>query len=98
MNFNGTGTVAIRDSHNVSSITDNGTGQYTINFSNNLANGNFSVTGMPDGASGNSGLHTIECGDTGGNSASIKILTAFTTGGTRSDYDSQRTNVTVFGD
>lgn len=33
VNFNGTGTVAIRDSHNVSSITDNGTGDYTVNFS-----------------------------------------------------------------
>jgi hypothetical protein len=34
VNFNGTGTVAIRDSENVTSITDNGTGDYTTNFSN----------------------------------------------------------------
>ena len=34
VNFNGTGTIAARDSENVSSLTDNGTGQYTINFSN----------------------------------------------------------------
>jgi hypothetical protein len=33
VNFNGTGTVAIRSSNNVSSITDNGTGLYTVNFS-----------------------------------------------------------------
>jgi hypothetical protein len=33
VNFNGTGTVAIRASFNVSSITDNGTGDYTVNFS-----------------------------------------------------------------
>ena len=33
-NFNGTGTVAIRASGNVSSITDNGTGRYTVNFTN----------------------------------------------------------------
>jgi uncharacterized protein (AIM24 family) len=32
VNFNGTGTVAIRDDGNVTSITDNGTGDYTINF------------------------------------------------------------------
>lgn len=32
VNFNGTGVVAIRDSHNVSSITDSGTGLYTVNF------------------------------------------------------------------
>lgn len=34
VNFNGTGTVAIRASYNVSSITDNGTGTYTVNFTN----------------------------------------------------------------
>jgi hypothetical protein len=34
VNFNGTGTVAIRASGNVSSITDNGTGNYTVNFTN----------------------------------------------------------------
>jgi len=33
VNFNGTGTVAIRSSHNVSSITDNATGKYRVNFS-----------------------------------------------------------------
>jgi hypothetical protein len=32
VNFNGTGTVAIRASFNVTSITDNGTGDYTVNF------------------------------------------------------------------
>ena len=32
INFNGTGTVAINASYNISSITDNGTGRYTINF------------------------------------------------------------------
>jgi hypothetical protein len=36
VNFNGTGTVAIRASFNVSSITDNGTGDYTVNFTNAL--------------------------------------------------------------
>jgi hypothetical protein len=43
VNFNGTGTVAIRASFNVSSITDNGTGDYTINFTNALADANYSA-------------------------------------------------------
>jgi len=43
VNFNGNGTVAIRDSHNVSSITDNGVGDYTINFTNNMANTNYAI-------------------------------------------------------
>ena len=41
VNFNGTGTVAIRASFNVSSITDNGTGDYTVNFTTALADANF---------------------------------------------------------
>ena len=41
VNFNGTGTVAIRASGNVSSITDNGTGDYTINFSTAMPDANY---------------------------------------------------------
>ena len=41
INFNGTGTIAIRDSFNVSSITDNDTGEYTVNFQNAFANTNY---------------------------------------------------------
>jgi hypothetical protein len=44
VNFNGTGTVAIRASGNVSSITDNGTGQYTVNFSTAMPDVNYSLT------------------------------------------------------
>lgn len=42
VNFNGTGVVAIRDSFNVSSITDNGVGDYTVNFTNNLSSIDYS--------------------------------------------------------
>jgi hypothetical protein len=44
VNFNGTGTPAIRASFNVSSITDNGTGDYTVNFTTAMPNANYSVT------------------------------------------------------
>lgn len=43
VNFNGTGTVAIRASFNVSSITDNGVGQYTVNLTTAMADANYSV-------------------------------------------------------
>ena len=43
VNFNGTGTVAIRASFNVSSITDGGVGIYTVNFTNNLPDTNYSA-------------------------------------------------------
>jgi hypothetical protein len=43
VNFNGTGTVAIRASGNVSSITDNGTGNYTVNFTTAMPDVNYSA-------------------------------------------------------
>jgi len=43
VNFNGTGTVAIRASGNVSSITDNGTGDYTVNFTTAMVDANYVV-------------------------------------------------------
>jgi len=43
VNFDGTGTVAIRASGNVSSITDNGTGDYTVNFTTAMPDGNYAM-------------------------------------------------------
>lgn len=43
VNFNGTGTVAIRASGNVSSITDNGVGDYTVNFTTAMPDTNYAV-------------------------------------------------------
>ena len=97
VNFNGTGTLSVRDSHNVSSITDHATGDYSINFTNNMANGNYSAVG---GASHNSdnngyvqcmGIKTFAVG-------SARMITAYIpeTGG--SHYDSYWATLTVFGD
>jgi hypothetical protein len=52
VNFNGTGTVAIRGAGNVSSITDNGTGDYTLNFTTALADTNYSVVASTSTAIG----------------------------------------------
>ena len=52
VNFNGTGTVAIRASFNVTNITDNGTGDYTVNFTTAMSDANYSVVGSTVGASG----------------------------------------------
>jgi hypothetical protein len=41
VNFNGTGTVAIRRAFNVASITDNGTGDYTVNFTTAMPDANY---------------------------------------------------------
>ena len=43
VNFNGTGTVASRRAFNVSSITDNGTGDYTVNFTTAMPDANYAT-------------------------------------------------------
>ena len=45
VNFNGSGVVAIRASYNVSSITDNGTGDYTVNFTTAMADADYAANG-----------------------------------------------------
>ena len=54
VNFNGTGAVAIRVSYNVTSITDNGTGDYTVNFTTNFSSASFSwsLSGIVNTSSG----------------------------------------------
>ena len=52
VNFNGTGTVAIRASGNVSSITDGGTGNFTVNFSSAMPDVNYSTVGFCGGSTG----------------------------------------------
>jgi hypothetical protein len=48
VNFNGQGTVAIRAAFNVSTITDNGVGQYTVNFATPMPDANYAVTNGKD--------------------------------------------------
>lgn len=60
VNFNGTGTVAIRDSFNVSSITDNGVGDYTVNFTTAMADTNYlMLTGGTTASDGTAGVITL---------------------------------------
>jgi hypothetical protein len=56
VNFNGTGTVAIRASGNVTSITDNGTGSYTVNFTTAMPDANYAAFGTTGRAQGGSGI------------------------------------------
>ena len=56
VNFNGTGTVAIRASGNVSSITDNGVGTYAVNITNALPDTNYAIIGSARNTSVGSAL------------------------------------------
>ena len=51
-NFNGTGTVAIRESFNVSSLTDNATAEQSSNLTNSMSNANYAGGGMSSGIAG----------------------------------------------
>jgi hypothetical protein len=56
VNFNGTGTVAIRASGNVTSITDNGTGDYTVNITTAMPDANYAVAGEGGGTAGQASI------------------------------------------
>ncbi len=81
VNFNGQGTIAIRDKFNVSSITDNGTGDYTVNFTNALVNNSY-VTNVNiarlTGASSNSNIILAELDQSAGYSTtSVRFLALY---------------------
>jgi hypothetical protein len=78
VNFNGTGTVAIRASYNVSSITDNGTGDYTINFTNALPDANYSIAGTA--GTFNALFGTVQLYNSAGTNPSTTALRFNTTG------------------
>ena len=88
VNFNGTGTVAIRSSFNVSSITDNGTGDYTINFTTAMPDANYCAVGSAGNTDGS--LNVYPACPTALTTTTCRIAVA-TTGGTGSD----RTQVCV---
>ena len=88
VNFNGTGTVAITASGNVSSITDNGTGDYTVNFTTALADANYSFQGTASQAgTGNNGQIVSILASTAPTSSALRFRTQQdNVGVTDSDY------------
>lgn len=95
VNFNGTGAVAIRAAYNVSSIADNGTGDYTVNFTTALADANYSCTvgaGTDSGSSvSGSWAHSVGFART---SSSIRFRTSRPDTGALTDASDS--NVAVF--
>jgi len=81
--FNGTGTVAIRGSGNVSSITDSGTGNYTVNFSTAMIDANYSAPASAGHTAYNT-TRTPLCWSFATTSVSVGTVTS---GGTASDAE-----------
>jgi len=89
VNFNGTGTVAIRGSANVSSITDNNTGDYNVNFTTAMPDGNYSVSGSVTATGGGAFFINTDVG-TAFNTASVRMQIA-----TSSAVTTDRTSINV---
>ena len=75
VNFNGTGVVAIRAGYNVSSITDNGVGNYTVNLTTAMADTNYSINLTADFQLGTSPLPFIAANSNG--TSGSKTTSAF---------------------
>tara|TARA_R100000234_G_scaffold21480_1_gene12076 strand:- start:353 stop:754 length:402 start_codon:yes stop_codon:yes gene_type:complete len=101
VNFNGSGTVAIRDSFNVSSITDNGTGDYTVSYSTAMANVNYCGVGGGkadnDGSDANKTITSFKRISSTPSAGNSRIVTGF---GNNAGSGSNSIVVTwvVFGD
>ncbi len=103
VNFNGTGTVAIRASGNVSSITDNGVGNYTVNFGTAMPDANFSTiataSNQPPYTDAGCGFACVAL-DSGGvpsaSTGSVRILTTLDANGYGYDNASVSTNIAIF--
>ena len=97
VNFNGTGTVAIRDSEGVSSITDITTGRYYVNFATNMANTNYAtlLTNNDQYYGGVAYIHSAT-----GDATTSRIYLRSKGNGNSSeaiDYDAATYNVLVMG-
>ena len=90
VNFNGTGTVAIRASGNVSSITDNGVGDYTVNFTTAMPDANYSlalaVGGQTSGGNSSNSVAMIADYLTVPAAGSCRVLSAFASNGSLTDH------------
>ena len=97
INFNGTGTVAVRDSYNISSLTDNNTGLYTLSWSNSFANDDYSNAGMSGQQS--SAMINVSCtiDDTAPTTSASQYNTMYENSGS-GNFDSTQVTIQVYGD
>ncbi len=88
VNFNGIGTVAIRASGNVTNITDNGTGDYTVNFTTAMVDANYNYVSCCKEDNGGAADRTdkvVTANRETGQTTRLRVSSFQTTSGTRSD-------------
>jgi len=99
VNFNGTSTVAIRASYNVSSITDNGTGDYTVNFTTALADANYAMTSSCNQTMTSDASRAMSCAEnttTARTASLIRILCGFVENANSGVADPSFVSVAIF--
>jgi hypothetical protein len=103
VNFNGTGTVAIRADFNVSSITDNGTGDYTVNFSVAMPDADYSTAfggahtfNATNADQGWANLRSNNGGTNPQQTGSVGVWTSSKASATGAPVDNVMVNVSVF--
>jgi len=98
VNFNGTGTVAIRASGNVTSITDNGTGLYTVNFATAMPDANYSCVASCSwqGSTSRNIINVMSDGNSSEAPTTTTVKLEVVNYGTGSAFDSDYTNVAIF--
>lgn len=96
VNFNGTGTIAIRQDFNVSSLVDNGVGDYTVNFTTALADTLFATTGSTGRGSANTRGTCFEQHPTTANTTTSVTVRAITVDTSPAPMDPTTVSVAVF--
>ena len=96
INFNGTGTIAIADSFNITSIADNNTGDYSVTIANDMGNANYVHAGDSGGANGTSAgaIYAYDQGTTR-TATLFRVYTLNSSGGVA---DTPTINIIVSGD
>ena len=103
VNFNGTGTVAVRESFNTSGITDEGTGHYSTSLTNAMTDADYVVAGTVMFSSNNN-AHSVSYGDNNGangeqpTASRYEVLTSYVYGSAVSSQDCTRVQLQTSGD
>jgi hypothetical protein len=101
VNFDGQDTLTVKDSHNVSSVTDDATAQYTVNFSNDMANDDYCAVAHTHTGAGTNDVNVVQMPSTSRavGSVGMQIMSALNTASTFDNgTDTKAIDILIFGD
>jgi len=96
VNFTGAGTLTVRASGNVTSVTDNGVGDYTVNFTTAMPDANYAMGAAGEVASGTN-YNVIQFNqNTSPTTSAVRLTSLNQSGGVPAVFDSARVTVAIF--